>query len=100
VSASEQTLAVRICSLRLNVILEIGRAMQGAVSSEDCELLSKALDHAWAIFLKSLRLDRHNHDIAKPALVYGILDALKDGVRNPRRLAASLESPFPNQGDH
>ena len=68
--------------------------MQGAVSSEDCELPSKALDHAWEIFLKSQRLDRHNHDIAKPALVYGILDAAKDGLRHPRRLAVRAVASF------
>ena len=68
--------------------------MQGAISSDECDIVSQALDQAWEIFLKTQRLDRRNHDIARPTLLYGILEALKDGERNVRRLAMRAVASF------
>jgi hypothetical protein len=58
-----------------------------AYTAEDCEILAKALDYAWEIFLKSGRLTKENLDTARAALTYSILQAAQGGERNPRRLA-------------
>jgi hypothetical protein len=68
--------------------------MQGAISSDECETLSQALEHAWEIFLRAKRLDRHNLDISKPTLLYGILEAFKEGERHARRLAIRAVASF------
>jgi hypothetical protein len=68
--------------------------MRGAISSDECDIVSQALEQAWEIFLKAQRLDRCNHDIARPTLLYGILEASKDGERNARRLAMRAVASF------
>jgi hypothetical protein len=63
--------------------------MSGAFDSGDCETFAKALDQAWAIFLKTGRLTSRNVDVARAALAYALLDAAEKGERNPRRLAVA-----------
>jgi hypothetical protein len=53
----------------------------------NCTILAKALELSWEIFLKAQRLTSQNHDIAKGALSFALLDAAASGERNPRRLA-------------
>lgn len=61
--------------------------MSAAYNSEDCVLLSKALEQAWELFLKTRGLTFDNVDTARASLTYAILDAASKGERNPRRLA-------------
>jgi hypothetical protein len=68
--------------------------MDGAFSSDDCELFAKALEHAWEIFLKAGRLTPQNHDIAKAVLAQAILDAGKIGNQNARQLGMKAAASF------
>jgi hypothetical protein len=61
--------------------------MDAAYDSQDCEIFSVALQYGCEMFLKQARLARSDVDVAKGALAYAILDAAKNGERNPRRLA-------------
>jgi hypothetical protein len=63
--------------------------MSHAFDSDECEIFAKALDQAWAIFLRTGRLTSRNVDVAKAALAYALLDAAANGERNPRRLAVA-----------
>ncbi len=63
--------------------------MSYAYNSDECALLERALDQAWAIFLKTGRLTNRNADVATAALTYALLDAAEKGERNPRRLAVA-----------
>ena len=62
-------------------------AMSSAYDTDDCHVLSQALDIAWKIYLKTGRLTAGNIDVAKAALSYALLDAAEAGERNIRRLA-------------
>ena len=69
--------------------------MSAAYNSEDCELLAKALEQAWELFLKTQELTFENVDTARASLTYAILDAASKGERNPRRLAFGAVARVP-----
>jgi hypothetical protein len=70
--------------------------MSPAFRSEDCRAFAKALEHAWDIYLRTGRLTSQNIDVAKAALSYSILDAAKNGQRNPRVLAIAAVACMAN----
>jgi hypothetical protein len=63
--------------------------MDPVYDSEDCRVLSRALSHAWNVFIRAGRLNPHNGDTALGALAYAVLEAAAGGQRDPRRLAIS-----------
>ena len=73
--------------------------MRGVFSSEECEVLAEALDHAWEMFLKAGRLSPNNNDIAKGVLAHAVLQASRAGHRNPRELAMAAAASFDQYQD-
>lgn len=71
--------------------------MPTAFTSDECDLLARALDTAWDIFLHAQRVESANIDLTKAALTRSILAAYEGGEHNPRRLAiaavAQLDLP-------
>jgi hypothetical protein len=55
--------------------------------SEDCQILARAFERGWEIFLKTRRLTVQNIGVAEGALSFAILDAASKGERNAHRLA-------------
>lgn len=61
--------------------------MTTAFTSDDCDVLARALEAAWDMFVRSGRLNAYNLDTAKAALARAVLDAFESGERNARHLA-------------
>jgi hypothetical protein len=58
-----------------------------AFPPEHLDRLSRALDIAWDMFLRSGLLTTRNIDTARTTLAFGILECAARGEQNPRRLA-------------
>ena len=69
--------------------------MSTAYDSADCDLLARALDQAWYLFLRSRGLTFENADTARASLTYAILDAASMGERDARRLAFDAVARVP-----
>jgi hypothetical protein len=61
--------------------------MNSAFTSDECNLLERALDAAWDIALHSGQLDGYRLEAAKSALTRAILSGYEGGERNTNRLA-------------
>lgn len=71
--------------MRVSAIGQNG--MTTAFTSDDCDVLARALSAAWDMFVRSGRLHAYNLDTAKAALARAVLDAFEAGERNVRHLA-------------
>jgi len=61
--------------------------MNKVYDSEDCNVFSKALEHAWEMFLRAGRLTSRNLETTQAALSFAIFHAAANGEKNPRGLA-------------
>lgn len=68
--------------------------ISAAFDSQECNELSRALDLAWTIFLRTGRLTAANLDTARGALALAILDRAARGESNVHRLAISAVHRF------
>jgi hypothetical protein len=57
------------------------------LNEDDCRLLTKAMDHAWELYLKSRRLTAQNLHLAQGAIAYALIEVAQRGERNARMLA-------------
>jgi hypothetical protein len=65
-----------------------------AFPPEQLDRLSRALDIAWDMFLRSGMLTRRNIDTARTTLAFAILECAAKGEENPRRLAMSAVARY------
>jgi hypothetical protein len=65
-----------------------------AFPPEQLDRLSRALDIAWDMFLRSGLLTTRNIDTARTTLAFAILESAAKGEHNPRRLAISAVARY------
>jgi hypothetical protein len=65
-----------------------------AFPPEQLDRLSRALDIAWDMFLRSGMLTTRNIDTARTTLAFAIMECATRGEHNPRRLAISAVARY------
>ncbi len=68
--------------------------MELAFVPEQLDPLSRGLDLAWDMFLRSGLLTTSNIDTARTTLAFAILECAAKGEQNPRRLAISAVARY------